>query len=78
MSTSTRKRVYNLTRLDIPSLNRLLLDIGARLDSAEAVGQNPDGHGKTIKNLGSGANSRDSLQFGQAIKPARRPQAQDQ
>jgi len=66
MSTTTRKRVYHLTRLDLPSLNRFLIDIGARLDSAEAIGQNPMGHGKTIKNLGPGVKDRDSIRVDQA------------
>ena len=70
MTTTTRKRVYNLTRLDLPSLNRLLIDIGARLDSAEAIGQNPNGHGKTIKNLGPGINNSDSIQFNQSTRPS--------
>jgi len=70
MTTTTRKKVYNLTRLDLPSLNRFLIDIGARLDSAEAIGQNPNGHGKTIKNLGPGIKSTDSIQFNQSTRPS--------
>jgi len=77
MSTTTRKRVYHLTRLDLTSLNRFLIDIGARLDSAEAIGQNPVAHGKTIKNLGSGVKESDSLRFDQATLPSTLPGEMD-
>jgi len=61
MTTTTRKRVYNLTRLDLPSLNRFLIDIGARLDSAEAIGQNPDFKGRQVINVGAAIENDDAV-----------------
>ena len=52
--TNTRRRQYRIGRVSIAEINRVLQDIGLRLDQVDAVGQDPDVKGRVLRNLASG------------------------
>jgi len=65
METRTRKTSYALPALNLQALNQMLTRIGARLDQLEGIAQNPDLHGRTIKNVGAGSAATDAARVGQ-------------
>ena len=52
--TNTRRRQYRIGQVSISEINRVLQDIGLRLDQVDAVGQDPDVKGRLLRNLNSG------------------------
>lgn len=65
METRTRKTSYQLSVLTLQALNQVLTRIGARLDQLEGIAQNPDLHGRTIKNVGVATDATDAARLGQ-------------
>ena len=52
--TNTRRRQYRIGQVSISEINRVLQDIGLRLDQVDAIGQDPDVKGRILRNLKSG------------------------
>jgi len=52
--TNTRRRQYRIGQVSISEINRVLQDIGLRLDQVDAIGQDPDIKGRILRNLSSG------------------------
>jgi hypothetical protein len=56
--TNTRRRQYRIGSISISEINRVLQDIGLRLDQVDAIGQDPDIKGRILRNLSSGTLAR--------------------
>jgi len=52
--TNTRRRQYRIGQVSLSEINRVLQDIGLRLDQVDAIGQDPDIKGRILRNLSSG------------------------
>jgi len=62
---SNRASLLRVQSLSLAEINRVLTEIGIRLDQAAAVGQNPTMHGRRITNVGTGAALDDAATVGQ-------------
>jgi len=49
--TNTRRRQYRIGQVSISEINRVLQDIGLRLDQVDAIGQDPDVKGRILRNI---------------------------
>jgi len=49
--TNTRRRQYRIGQVSISEINRVLQDIGLRLDQVDAIGQDPDIKGRILRNI---------------------------
>ena len=49
--TNTRRRQYRIGQVSISEINRVLQDMGLRLDQVDAIGQDPDVKGRTLRNI---------------------------
>ena len=65
IETRLRRQNYTLSKLDLSALNRLLINIGMRLDQVDAIGQNPDFKGATLKNVARAISSTDGVNLSQ-------------
>ena len=63
--TKIQGTAYHLVSLDLNALNRVLHDLGLRLNQLDAIGQYPDMKGQRLVNLAPGAKSSDSVRFDQ-------------
>jgi len=65
--TTTKARHYRIAGLSINEINRVLQDIGLRLDQAGAIAQNPDFKGRRIVNIRRALNPDDGVRKDQAV-----------
>ncbi len=65
IETRLRRENYTISAFDLNSLNRVLINIGMRLDQVDAIGQNPDFKGSTLKNVASAINPTDGINLSQ-------------
>ncbi len=65
IETRLRKENYTLSEITLNSINRVLINIGMRLDQVDAIGQNPDFKGKSLKNVADGVKSADGVNLSQ-------------
>ena len=63
IETRLRRENYTLSGLNLNALNRILINIGMRLDQVDAIAQNPDFKGKTLKNVGAATEATDGANF---------------
>ncbi len=65
IETRLRRENYTLSGINLSALNRILINIGMRLDQVDAIGQNPDFKGKTLKNVATTTNPMEGVNLGQ-------------
>lgn len=64
-SLKLKKNNYRVSALDLTDINRVLQQIGQRLDQVDQIDQNHDAKGKKIVNVGNGVNDSDAATYGQ-------------
>ena len=62
-----RKGIFGIRNLTLNEVNTALLNISLRLNQLDAIGQNPDVKGRTIKNLGAGVENPDAVRLDQVL-----------
>jgi len=65
--TTLKARHYRIAKLDLNEINRVLQDIGLRLDRYGAIAQNPDFKGRRIINLRAGTFGSDGVRKDQVV-----------
>lgn len=65
MPTTTRRRQYRIGQMTLAEINRVLQDVGLRMDQVDAVAQNPDIKGRKIINLNNGVRGSDAIRLDQ-------------